>query len=84
MSLDERYVPLTSLNQYFVDKDSGLPLAGGQLLFYKDSSPSTGKDVYQLAGTYGNYSYVSVTNEITLSSVGTIQDSGGNNILLYG
>jgi len=84
MSLDERYVPLTSLNQYFVAKDSGLPLAAGKILFYKDSSRATAKDVFQLTGTYGNYSYTSVTNEVTLSSVGTIQDSGGNNILLYG
>jgi len=83
MALDERYIPLNSLNSYFVDKDTGLPLAGGKLYFYEDSNRAVAKSVYQLSGSYGNYSYTSVSNELTLSSVGTVQDSGGNNIMLY-
>ena len=84
MALSEKYIPLTSLDQYFVDKDTGLPLSEGTLTFYSDVDKITPKVVYQLSGTYGNYSYVSLTNQVILNSVGTAQDSGGNNSLIYG
>ena len=50
MALDERFIPITSLNQYFVDKDSGLPLANGTLEFFRDTARITPKAVFQLTG----------------------------------
>jgi hypothetical protein len=83
MALSDLYVPLTSLNEYFVDKDSGLPLAGGTLSFYRDSARSTPKPVYQLVLVGADYQYVALPDPITLSAVGTAMDSGGNNVLIY-
>ena len=84
MALSDLYIPLTSLNQYFVDKDTGLPLAAGTLSFYRDTARSTPKPVYQLVLVGADYQYVALPNPVTLSSVGTCMDSGGNNVLVYG
>jgi hypothetical protein len=83
MPLDSRFVLVPSLQEYFVDKDTGLPLAGGKVKFYQDNSRNTPKDVYKISGTPPNYEYVSLGSEITLSSVGTYQDESNNDILVY-
>jgi hypothetical protein len=83
MALDERYIIASDLEQYFVDKDSGLPLANGTLTFFRDDAPNTSKEVFQLSGSPGNYSYTSMGSIITLSSVGTVQNSGGDNVVIY-
>ena len=79
MALDERYMIAGPLNQYFVDKNTGLPLAAGELTFYRDDARGTLKEVFQLSGTPANYSYVALSSPVTLSSVGTIQNSAGDN-----
>lgn len=83
MALDERYITNTSLNQYLVNKDTGLPLSNGTLTFYRDLSRNTLKPIYQLTGSPPNYSYTALPNPLTLSSVGTIQNAGGDNEMLY-
>lgn len=85
MALDDRYVLLYSFEQYFVDKDSGAPLAGGTISFFQDSDEITPKLVYQLVGgpPYSDASYVALGNSLTLSAVGTPQDDNGNNISIY-
>lgn len=84
MALDERLFISLPLNQYMVDKDTGLPLAGGKIFFFRDVSRTEPKPVYQLTGTPGSgYSYTALPNPITLSSVGTIQNAGGDNVILY-
>lgn len=83
MALDERYFISGPLNQYFVDKDSGLPLAAGTLTFYRDSARNEAKQVFQLTGTPGSYTYTALPNPITLSAVGTIQNAGGDNEVIY-
>lgn len=85
MALDERYIISPPIDQVFVDKDTGLPLSGGKLYFYRDNprSPITLKSVYQLTGSPGNYTYTPLPNPITLSSVGTIQNAAGDNEILY-
>jgi hypothetical protein len=83
MALSDLYVPLTLINEYFVDKDTGLPLAAGTLSFYRDTARSTPKPVYQLVLVGADYQYVALPNPVTLSSVGTAMDSGGNNVAIY-
>ncbi len=83
MALDARYVTDGPLEEIFLDKTSGLPLAGGTLTFYRDSARTTAKSVYQLSGTPPNYTYTALPNPITLSSVGTVQNAGGDNVVIY-
>lgn len=84
MAIDNRLIALTSLNQFFVDKDTGAPLSGGTLEFYKDKNHAASKDVYKLEGTQPDYSYTNIGAVITLGADGTAQDSSGNNIIIYG
>lgn len=85
MALNEKYVLLYSFEQYFVDKDTGAPLAGGTLSFYQDIDMVTPKNVFKLSGgpPYTDASYISLTNQVTLSAVGTPQDNDDNNISIY-
>ena len=83
---DNRFIASTSLCEYFVDKSSGLPLAGGYAYFYRDTSRNTPKLVYQLTGdpnTSGGYSFAPLSNTVRMSASGTFQDDNGNNIALY-
>lgn len=83
MALDERYIIGGPLDQYFVDKDTGLPLANGTLEFYRDTSRVTPKTVYQLTGTPPDYTFTALPNPITLSAVGTIENAGNDNVVIY-
>lgn len=83
MALDPLYIVASDLEQYFVDKDSGLPLANGTITFYRDIARNVPKPVFQLSGTPPSYSYTSMGAQITLSSVGTVQNSGGDNEVIY-
>lgn len=83
MSLNSQYVIAPSLQEYFVDKDSGLPLSGGMVFFYQDNARSVLKDVFELSGSPPNYTYTVLPNPSTLSAVGTFQDASGNDIIPY-
>lgn len=85
MALNTKYVVGINLNDYFVDKDTGLPLAGGKIFFKKDNNRSVGKFVYMLTGSPPNYTYTALPNPITLSSVGTVAVSPTNstNVAVY-
>jgi hypothetical protein len=77
--LSAQYVWLPTLEAYFVDKDTGLPLASGYILFYEDTQRSVGKPVFQLTGSppdyyvieYGFYNLTGAW-QITLDADGTI------------
>lgn len=81
--LDSRFIVTSDLEEYFVDKDTGLPLAAGIVTFYSDIDRNTKKPVYQLTGSPPNYSYAVLPNPCILSAVGTFQDALGNNIVPY-
>jgi hypothetical protein len=83
MSIDPRYISAISLEEYFVDKDTGQPLAEGTLKFFKDDNRSVDKDVFTISGTAPNYTFVNLGSVITLSAVGTPDDGMGNNIPIY-
>lgn len=78
MALDSLYFTGEALDQYFVDKDSGKPLSGGTLEFYRDSARSTPKQVYELTGNPPNYTYTSLGTTLTLSESGTVVNASNN------
>lgn len=83
MALDPYFIPAFSLETVFLDKDTGEPLSGGLVYFYEDAQRGNLKPVYQLTGTSPNYQYTQLPNPMTLSSIGTFQDSLGNPIIPY-
>ncbi len=83
MQLTDMFILDPTLENYFVDKSTGAPLAGGFIYFYEDDNRNVLKPVYQLSGSPPNYTVAEMPNPITLSSVGTIQDSEGNNVAIY-
>lgn len=83
MALDERYFVTSDLSPYFVDKNTGLPLANGSISFYRDVARTTPKTVYQLIGAPPNYFYAPLPNSVPLSSVGQPQDGTGDNVIIY-
>jgi len=85
MTLDRKFFVTKTIQEYFVDKDTGLPLVAGTLKFYKDSDRSEAgkKPVFALTGSPPDYSYIELTNPLILSAVGTIQDNSGNCIPIY-
>ena len=85
MSLDPRYVVGININDYFVDKTTGLPLSGGTISFFKDQDRSQAKLVYQLSGSPPNYTYTPLSDPLTLSAVGTVvnTDIPAKNVAIY-
>lgn len=82
---DNRFIASTSLEEYFVDKNTGLPLAGGQVYFYQDIARTNPKLVYTLTGdpnSVGGYSFVALNNPLILSATGTFLYNG-NEIAVY-
>jgi hypothetical protein len=83
MALNPDYVLAPSLQEFFIDKDSGLPMAGGMVYFFEDNARTIPKDVFEISGTPPNYSYNVLPNPVILSAVGTFQDASGVDILPY-
>ena len=82
--LNPAFITAVDLLEYFVDRDTGLPLSGGFISFYEDDSRTTPKPVYELVYTPpNNYSYVALPNPIQLSATGTIVDNSGAQVALY-
>lgn len=80
------YIASTSLEEYFVDENTGLPLANGAVYFYRDIARTTPKLVYELTGdpsNVGGYSFAPLPNPVQLSATGTFMDNNGNNIAVY-
>lgn len=83
-TLNPRLILAPSLQELFRDKDTGLPLAGGKIYFWRDQARNvTPKPVYSLTEIPGGYSYVALPNPLILSSIGTVVDDDGNDILPY-
>lgn len=83
MALDPRYITDTSLLEYFVDKSTGYPLGGGIVSFWEDTARTVPKLVYELTGAPPNYTYTPLPNPIILSSVGTPQNTNGDEVAIY-
>ena len=67
MALNEQYFVTSDLDTYFVDKDSGLPLAGGKVYFYSDINRTQAKNVYELSGSAADYTYDPLPNPVNVA-----------------
>ncbi len=87
MPLDSHYFTSVSLQNLFVDKDTGAPLSGGFVRFWQDDNRLIPKLVYELNNIGGvappNYDYVALPNPLQLSSVGTPMDASGKDVTIY-
>lgn len=83
MAINPLYIPLFNIEEVILDKDSGLPLAGGVVTFYRDSQRLTPKVVYQIAGVSPNYTFASVGAQLTLGLSGTFVDQDGDPFVPY-
>lgn len=83
MSINNNYIATTSLDEYFVDKTTGLPLTNGQIYFWQDVNRANPKAIYTISGSPPNYSFVPLPNPLSLSAVGTPEDGSGNNVVIY-
>lgn len=74
-----------TFQDYIVDKDTGLPLANGLIRLYKDTLQGRQeyKNWYYQTGVPLNYTYIPLSNPMYLSSVGTIQDPHGNDVIPF-
>ena len=83
--LNLQYSPEPSLQQGFIDKNTGLPLAFGLVYFYSDVDRITLKPVYELQQptTNGPVSYIPLPDPVILSGIGTFQDANGNDVIPY-
>lgn len=83
MDIDPHFIPAFSIETVILDKDTGAPLSGGQVFFYEDEQRSILKPVYQITGTSPAYTYTQLPNPMTLSSIGTFEDSLSNPVVPY-
>lgn len=81
--LDPRFIPAFSIEDILLDKDSGAPLSSGQVYFEIDDQRGMLKPVYQITGASPNYTFIQLPNPMTLSSIGTFEDSLGNPVIPY-
>jgi hypothetical protein len=80
--LNPKYITTSDLQTLLRDKDTGLPLRGGKIYFYQDTSRTTLKNIYELVDL-PSYNYQPLPNPLTLSSAGTVADDDGNDIIIY-
>jgi hypothetical protein len=83
MTLDPRYVLQQDIDSYFVDKLTGLPLAGGEVWFFHDNNRNSLKSVYQLTWAPPNYTYTPMSNPVILNAGGSYSSNGVNNVAIY-
>lgn len=69
------------MQNYFVDKVTGLPLCGGLIYMYKDTDQQVLKNWYYQIGVPGNYQYQALPNPLRLSASGTIIDINGYQVI---
>jgi hypothetical protein len=83
MPLNPEYILQQDVDSYFVDKLTGLPLAGGEVWFFHDNNRNSLKSVYQLTGAPPNYTYTPMSNPVILDSGGSYSSNGVNNVAIY-
>lgn len=77
------YFACFPLQEYFVNKDTGFPLAGGYVQFFSDPAFTVPKDVYKQSLVNNTWDYTNLGSTLILSSVGTFMDDTGDDIIPF-
>ena len=77
------YFACFPLQEYFVNKDTGFPLANGYVQFFSDPAFTVPKDVYKQSLGSTQYEYTNLGSTLILSSVGTFIDDTGDDIIPF-
>lgn len=80
------YFACFPLQEYFVNKITGLPLSGGYVEFFSDPSFTVPKDVYQqtlVTSPTEEYQYASLGSTLVLSAAGTFVGDNGDDIIPF-
>lgn len=77
------FIPLFTIEEILLNKDTGLPLSGGVVRFFRDAQRVTPKDVYTISGTYPFYTFTDVGAVFTLGIAGDFVDGSGNPFVPY-
>lgn len=83
MAFDPHYIAAFNIEDVLLDKDTGQPLTGGIVTFEQANQPGVKKDIFQITYTAPTYNYIPLPNPMTLSSIGTFEDSLGNPVIPY-
>ncbi len=83
MSISPLYIPLFTIEEVILDKDSGLPLSGGVVTFFRDSQRLTPKPIFKIAGVSPNYTFTSIGASVTLGIAGDFVDANGDPFVPY-
>lgn len=83
MALDPLYVTSVSLDEIFLDKDTGEPLANGYIEFYQDDNRAIAKPVYEITGAPPNYTYAALPNPVILGANGAPVNNTGEPVSIY-
>jgi hypothetical protein len=83
MAINPSYIPLFTIEEVILDKDSALPLAAGVVTFYRDSQRTVPKDVFMISGTSPSYTFTDIGNQLVLGISGTFVDSNGDPFVPY-
>lgn len=83
MAINPQYVISPTLQDFFIDKTTGLPMSAGIVTFYSDIDRSFKKPIYEITGNPPDYTFSELTNPLILSGVGTYVDESGNDINVY-
>ncbi len=83
MAINPLYIPLFTIEEVILDKDSGLPLSGGVVSFYRDSQRLSPKEIYKITGSSPDYSFISMGAVLTLGISGTFVDDNGDPFVPY-
>ncbi|HSG30330.1 MAG TPA: hypothetical protein VLB82_02175 [Thermodesulfobacteriota bacterium] len=71
------------LQELYRDKDTGLPLSNGQIIFFKDKARTELKPVYELTGAPDDPVYVPLPNPLALTGIGSASNGFGDDIKFY-
>ena len=77
------YIACFPLQEYFVNKDTGFPLAGGYVQFFSDPAFTVPKDVFKQSLVNNTWDYTNLGSTLVLSSVGTFIDDTGDDIIPF-
>jgi len=77
------FIPLFTIEEVVLNKDTGLPLSGGVVRFFRDAQRVTPKDVFTISGTYPFYTFTDVGAVFTLGIAGDFVDGSGNPFVPY-